>query len=151
MRGRNILEQIKANIEKVRKLKIQRPKSVKLLAEELHIDKESIRRIFIEDSKKRKLGARTVHFNRLNKKKNALLRAKIFLKCNGALCQPSDSPDLAPAYYFLFPKLKLKMNGHHFHSIVMIQKSVTEELRTILKNDFQYALERLTQRAQRCI
>lgn len=36
----------KANIKKVRKLKIQRPKS---LAEELHIDKEPIRQIFIED------------------------------------------------------------------------------------------------------
>ena len=40
------------------------------------------------------------------------------------------SPDLAPCDFFLFPKLKSKLKGHHFGTMENIQKIVTDELNT---------------------
>jgi len=41
------------------------------------------------------------------------------------------SPDLAPAGYFLFPKVKSHLKGHHFDLISDIQKAMTSTLNTI--------------------
>ena len=42
--------------------------------------------------------------------------------------QPPYSPDLAPADFFLFPKLKSTLKGHHFDAFDEIQKNSTKEL-----------------------
>jgi hypothetical protein len=34
---------------------------------------------------------------------------------------PLYSPDLAPGYFFLFPKVKLKLKGRRFNSIEELQ------------------------------
>jgi transposase len=49
---------------------------------------------------------------------------------------PPYSPDLAPCDFYLFPKLKLKLKGHHFGT-------VTDELRTLTENDFQYSYDQM--------
>jgi len=49
---------------------------------------------------------------------------------------PPYSPDLAPAVYFLFRKVKSHLKGHLFDSISDIQKAVTSTLNTIAKDDF---------------
>jgi transposase len=41
--------------------------------------------------------------------------------------QPPYSPDLAPADFFLFPKLKSTLKGRHFDTINEIQKNSTDE------------------------
>jgi hypothetical protein len=38
------------------------------------------------------------------------------------LPHPPYSPDLAPCDLYLFPKLKLKLKGHHFGTIETIKK-----------------------------
>ena len=51
--------------------------------------------------------------------------------------QPPYSPDLAPADFFLFPKLKSTLKGRRFNTFDKIQKNSTKELFTILKEAFQ--------------
>ena len=50
-------------------------------------------------------------------------------------------PCLAPRDFYLFPKLKSKLKGHHFGTMENIQKIVTDELNTITENDFQYCYD----------
>jgi histone-lysine N-methyltransferase SETMAR len=49
----------------------------------------------------------------------------------------SYSPDLAPANYFLFPKVKSHLKGHLFDLILDIQKAVTSTLNTIAKDNYK--------------
>jgi len=67
------------------------------------------------------------------------------------LDHPPYSPDLAPPDYFLFPKLKMPMKGHHYSSIEAIQEEVTRVLRSIPEEDFSRAFQRLYERSQTCI
>ena len=55
------------------------------------------------------------------------------------LDHPPYSPDLAPADYFLFPKVKSHLKGRLFDSISDVQKAVTSTLNTIAKDDFYKA------------
>jgi len=51
--------------------------------------------------------------------------------------QPPYSPDLAPADFFLFPKLKSSLKGRRFDTFDEIQKNSTKELFAIPKEAFQ--------------
>jgi len=53
------------------------------------------------------------------------------------------SPDLAPCYFCLFPKLKSKLKSRHFGTMenIHIQKIVSDELNTLTENDFQYCYD----------
>jgi len=53
------------------------------------------------------------------------------------------SPDLAPADYFLFPKVKSHLKGHLFDSISDIQKAMTSTLNTIAKDNFYKGIQKL--------
>jgi histone-lysine N-methyltransferase SETMAR len=44
---------------------------------------------------------------------------------------PPYSPELAPCDFYLFPKLKSNLKGHHFRTMENIQKIVTDELHTL--------------------
>jgi len=59
------------------------------------------------------------------------------------LDHPLYLPDLAPADYFLFPKVKSHLKGHLFDSISDIQKAVTSILKTITKDDFYKGIQKL--------
>jgi len=65
--------------------------------------------------------------------------------------RPPYSPDLAPADYFLFPKVKSHLKGRHFDSISDIQKAVTSTLNTIAKDDFHKGIQTLYDRANLCV
>ena len=51
--------------------------------------------------------------------------------------QPPYSPDLSPAEFFLFSKLKSILKGCRFDTLDEIQKNSTKELFAILKEAFQ--------------
>ena len=51
--------------------------------------------------------------------------------------QPPYSPDLALAYFFLFPKLKRSMKGNRFAMIEERKEISKQELLLILKSVFQ--------------
>ncbi|KOC70831.1 hypothetical protein WH47_02097, partial [Habropoda laboriosa] len=52
------------------------------------------------------------------------------------LNHPPYSPDFAPADFFLFPRLKLKLKGKRFQSVLDIQQSVARQLNEIKAEQF---------------
>jgi hypothetical protein len=55
------------------------------------------------------------------------------------LPHPFYSPDPAPCDLYLFPKLKSKLKGHHFGTMI-------DELRTLTENDFRYCCDQWKER-----
>jgi transposase len=53
------------------------------------------------------------------------------------LPQPPYSPDLAPADFFFFPKIKSTLKGQRFQSVDEIEENLLEDLCAIPKNAFQ--------------
>jgi len=64
---------------------------------------------------------------------------------------PPYSPDLAPADFFLFPKLKTTLEGRRFKTIGKIQENAIRELRAITESAFQEAFQQWEKRWERCI
>ena len=64
--------------------------------------------------------------------------------------QPPYSPDLPPADFFLFPKLKSTLKGRQFQTVEEIKKSL-RDLRAIPQNTFQDAFQNWKKRWERCI
>ena len=65
--------------------------------------------------------------------------------------QPSSSPDLGPADFFLFPKLKSTFKGRRFDTFDKIQKNSTKELFAILKEALQKVFQSWQKRWEQCI
>jgi transposase len=55
-----------------------------------------------------------------------------------SLPHPPYSPDLAPAD-FLFPKMKMQLKGHRFHSVADIQRESQKVMDSLTQNDFEAA------------
>jgi len=78
---------------------------------------------------------------------NAPAHASLFIRSYLAKHQtsvvphPPYSPDLAPADFLLFPKLKTTLKGRHFHTIEEIQENSIRELRAITESAFQEAIQ----------
>jgi len=58
------------------------------------------------------------------------------------------SPDLAPNYFFLFPKIKEILKGRNFDDI---RSNTTAALKAIPQNQFQNCFEGWTRSWHRCI
>jgi transposase len=56
--------------------------------------------------------------------------------------QPPYSPDLAPADFFLFPKLKSTLKGRRFDTIEEINETSLRDLKALLEQEFQDCFER---------
>jgi hypothetical protein len=67
------------------------------------------------------------------------------------LDHPPYSLYLAPADYFLFPKVKSHLKGRFFDSISDIQKAVTSTLNTIAKDNFYKGIQKLYDCANLCV
>ncbi|GFV24997.1 putative transposase [Trichonephila clavipes] len=65
--------------------------------------------------------------------------------------QPPYSPDLSPCDFFLFPKLKNHLKGHHFGTLENIQTAVTDHLKAIPISEFHQCYEEWKKRLQRCV
>ena len=55
--------------------------------------------------------------------------------------QPPYSPDLAPADFFFFPKLKSSLKGRRFQTVEEIEENSIPDLRAIPQNTFQDAFQ----------
>jgi hypothetical protein len=51
--------------------------------------------------------------------------------------QAPYSQDLSPSEYYLFPKLKLRVKVSHFETLGIVQKAVTDAMKTLTEPDFQ--------------
>jgi len=67
------------------------------------------------------------------------------------LNHPPYSPDLAPADFFLFPRLKSIMKGARFAGMAAIQERVTVVLRSIPTEAFADSFQKLYKRCQQCV
>ncbi|KZC14776.1 Histone-lysine N-methyltransferase SETMAR [Dufourea novaeangliae] len=67
------------------------------------------------------------------------------------LPQPPYPPDLAPADYFLFPKLKYPLKGKRFHTIDEIQEKSLMHLNSISEEAFSRCFQQWKQRWEKCI
>lgn len=67
------------------------------------------------------------------------------------LHHPPYKPDLAPADYFLFPKLKVPLKRIWFGSIADIQKDVMAMLTTITLETFSKTFDKLYLRTKACV
>ena len=80
-----------------------------------------------------------------------LIRSDLAKRQTSVVPRPPYSPDLAPADFFLFPKLKTTLKGRHFQSIDEIQENAIRELRAITESEFQDAFQKWKKRWERCI
>ena len=64
---------------------------------------------------------------------------------------PTDSSDLTPCDFFLFPKMKLKLKGRQFDTIEEIQAKMQRLLDTLIEKDFQEAFQKWRRRWDRCL
>lgn len=64
---------------------------------------------------------------------------------------PPYSPDLAPADFFLFPKVKTVLKGQRFADVEDIKKNVTAELNTVSPDAFVDCFQKLLERHSKCI
>jgi transposase len=64
---------------------------------------------------------------------------------------PPYSPDLAPADFFLFPKLRTTLKGHNFQTIEEIKENVIRELCAITGSVFQEAFQQWKKHWEWCI
>ena len=65
--------------------------------------------------------------------------------------QPPLSPDLAPADFFLFPKLKYSLKGRQFQMVEETEENSIRDLHTILQNMFQDGFQNWKRHWARCI
>ena len=65
--------------------------------------------------------------------------------------QVPHQPGLAPADYFLFPKVQPNLKGRSFDSISDVQNNVTCELKSIPAAEFYGSIQKLFDFAHRCI
>jgi hypothetical protein len=68
-----------------------------------------------------------------------------------SLPHPPYSPDLAPADFFLFPKMKMQLKGRRFHSVADIQRESQKVMDSLTQNDFEAALQQWQERCDQCI
>ena len=80
-----------------------------------------------------------------------LIRSYLAKHQTSVVLLPPYSPDLAPADFFLFPKLKTTLKGRRFQTIEEIQENAIRELRAVTESAFQEAFQQWKKRWERCI
>ena len=60
---------------------------------------------------------------------------------------PPNSPDLAPCYFWLFPKL----SGCRHETIEEMKEVVTKVIDTLIQEDFHGAFQNVLERYNKCI
>jgi transposase len=78
-----------------------------------------------------------LHHNNAQARSSFLVRNFLAKNEMTIVPQPPYSPDLAPADFFLFPKLKSTLKGRRFDTFDEIQKNSTKALFAIPKEAFQ--------------
>jgi histone-lysine N-methyltransferase SETMAR len=64
---------------------------------------------------------------------------------------PPYSPDLAPADFFLFPRLKSSLKGKRFADVEDVRENATKVLKDIQENEFHKCFEQLYDRWGKCV
>jgi hypothetical protein len=126
---------------------------VRLIAEEVGLPKTDVHRLVTEDLHMRKICAKLVPQECANAPSHTSFAVREFLAHNKITTPPHPpySPDLAPCDFFLFPKLKIHLKGHHFGTVKYVQAAATRSLNNISSEDFLRCYEEWQQHWNRCI
>ena len=120
--GRPQTSRTDEHLTRVRELlDTDRRMSVRLISELLNLPKTIVHEIVSEDLAMRKICAKLVP-----KVLTYLTRIGVT-----TIPQPPYSPDLAPADFFLFPRLKRELKGRHLGTLDNIQATTTTLLNSI--------------------
>jgi hypothetical protein len=60
-------------------------------------------------------------------------------------------PDLAPADFFLFLKMKMQLKVCRLHTVAEIQRELQKVMGSLTQNDFETAFQEWQERCDRCI
>jgi len=125
---------------------------VRVIAEELNMNRETVRQIVNEDLGMRKFSAKMVPRNLTHDKKQRQLHISPDLRIplQKWTIQP-NSPHLAPCDFWFFPKLKSALKGRRFADLSDIQRNVKTLLQVIPENDFQDCFRQWHHRLTKCI
>jgi histone-lysine N-methyltransferase SETMAR len=126
--------------------------SAKSIAEQLGISRERVGSTIHEDLDTRKV-TKGVLFLHDNAPPHRALPTEKQLAYLGfqSLDHPPFSPDLAPPDYHLYPGLKKKFKGRHFTSDAEVIAAVETWLDGQSSEFFLSGLQKLEQRAKKCI
>jgi transposase len=115
-----------ANVDRVRTLvRSDQRLDGRVIAEELNINRETVRQIVKEDLGMRKISAKMVPRILTHNKKQRRLHISFLAKNSiTKMDQLPYSPDLAPADFLLFPKLKNALKGQRITDLPEIQRNV---------------------------
>jgi len=80
-----------------------------------------------------------------------LIRSYVAKRQTSTVPHPPYSPDLAPADFFLFSKLKTTLKVRRFQTIEEIQENAVRELRAITESAFQEAFQQCKKCWEWCI
>ncbi|GBM14083.1 hypothetical protein AVEN_209970-1 [Araneus ventricosus] len=64
---------------------------------------------------------------------------------------PPYSPDLAPADFYPFPRLKMKLKGRRFVDSDEVIENATKQLKGLSENGFRECFEQLYERWKKCV
>ena len=64
---------------------------------------------------------------------------------------PHYLSDLAPCDFWLFPKVKMNLNGKCFESIQDIEAATTAQLKTLMKEDVENCFRKWQERWEKCV
>ena len=92
-----------------------------------------------------------LHHNNAPAHASLLIRSYLAKHQTSVVSHPPNSPDIAPADFFLFPKLKTTLKGRRFQTIEESQENVIRELRDITESVFQVAFQQWKKLWERCI
>ena len=62
---------------------------------------------------------------------------------------PPFSPDLAPCYFYLFPKIKSVVKGTRFESVDAVKAKATEHMNKLSEDDLQHCFQQWKIRMER--
>jgi len=92
-----------------------------------------------------------LHYDNAPGRASLLIRSYLAKHQTSIVPRSPYSSDLAPADFFLFPKLKTTLKRRRFQTIEEIQENAIRELRAITESAFQEAFQQWKQRWERCI
>jgi len=122
--------------------------TVREVAEEAGICKRSCRLILTDKLKMCRVAAKFVP----RVLTDAVPIREFFTKHEATVVPQSPySPDLTPAEFFLFPKLKSSLKDRRFQTVEEIEESSIRDFRAIPQNTFQDAVQDWKKRLERCI
>ncbi len=92
-----------------------------------------------------------IHMDNASPHRSNIVRGTLQSMNWSILKHPPYSPDLSPADFFLFPRLKKRLKGIQFHTLEALREQVDTELGLIASWEWKKCFDDWIKRCQKCI